>query len=278
MSHLKQLFRVLNNTAKSSLRPKIGFNCFNVPARILSTAATAKEATQEKSVTSTGLRDPEKRAKLIDFGRYCAECLPKFIQKIQVTHVDELEIMIAPEGVVPVLAFLQGHHNCQFTSIADIGGMDVPSRAYRFEIIYNLLSLNFNSRVRVKTYTDEMTPIDSCCEVFEGANWYEREVHDMFGVFFYAHPDLRRILTEYGFVGHPFRRDFPLTGYTEYRYDDELGSIIEEPLELAQEFRKFDLETPWETFPANPAIAIPAEEIPLVAGTVVAEPQPEAKK
>lgn len=163
---------------------------------------------------------------MIDFGRYCAECLPKYIQKIQVTSVDELEIMIAPEGVVPVLSFLQGHHNCQFTSLADIGGMDIPSRQNRFEVIYNLLSINFNSRVRVKTYTDELTPIDSCCEVFEGANWYEREVHDMYGVFFYAHPDLRRILTEYGFVGHPFRKDFPLTGYTEVKEEKNYSKCL----------------------------------------------------
>lgn len=154
--------------------------------------------------------------------------------------------------------------------------MDVPSRPNRFEVIYNLLSLRYNSRIRVKTYTDELTPIDSCNEIYKAANWYEREIWDMYGVFFANHPDLRRILTDYGFEGHPQRRDFPLTGYVEVsdedlkkifllknkisfqlRYDDEKKRVVCEPLELAQEFRKFDLAAPWEQFPnfrnANPA-------------------------
>uniref|UniRef100_A0A8C7YFY3 NADH dehydrogenase [ubiquinone] iron-sulfur protein 3, mitochondrial n=1 Tax=Oryzias sinensis TaxID=183150 RepID=A0A8C7YFY3_9TELE len=117
-------------------------------------------------------------------------------------------------------------------------------------IVYNLLSLRYNSRVRVKTYTDELTPLDSAVSVHLAANWYEREVWDMFGVFFANHPDLRRILTDYGFEGHPFRKDFPLSGYVEVRYDDELKRVVAEPVELAQEFRKFDLNTPWEVFPA----------------------------
>ncbi len=107
-----------------------------------------------------------------------------------------------------------------------------------------------NRRVRVKTYTDELTPIDSITPVFEGANWYERETWDMFGVFFTNHPDMRRILTDYGFAGHPFRKDFPLSGYVEVRYDDEVKRVVCEPLELAQEFRKFDIGSPWEKFPA----------------------------
>lgn len=119
------------------------------------------------------------------------------------------------------------------------------------------MSLRFNSRIRVKTYTDELTPIDSCNDVYKGANWYEREIWDMYGVFFANHPDLRRILTDYGFEGHPQRRDFPLSGYVELRYDDEKKRVVCEPLELAQEFRKFDLSAPWEQFPnfrnANPA-------------------------
>lgn len=160
-------------------------------------------------------RNPAMRAQLIDFAKYCAEALPKYIQKIQLTHCDELELLVAPEGIVPVLHFLKGHHNCQFTNLSDIAGMDVPVRKNRFEVIYNLLSVNFNSRIRVRTYTDELTPLDSCVEVYAGADWYEREVYDMFGVFFLNHPDLRRILTDYGFMGHPFRKDFPLTGYTE---------------------------------------------------------------
>lgn len=204
------------------------------------------------------------------------------MQKVQLTAGDELEVLICPDGVVPVLQFLKDHHNSQFANLVDIAGMDVPSRQYRFEIIYNILSLRYNSRIRVKTYTDELTPVDSAFEVFKAANWYEREIWDMYGVFFANHPDLRRILTDYGFEGHPQRRDFPLSGYVEVhlhwklvlslaeiieivfqlRYDDEKKRVVCEPLELAQEFRKFDLSAPWEQFPnfrnANPA----TEEVP----------------
>lgn len=155
------------------------------------------------------------RSNLTDFGKYVAECLPKYVQKVQLTSGDELEVLIAPEGVLPVLQFLKDHHQAQFENLVDIAGMDVPSRPHRFEIIYNLLSLRYNSRIRVKTYTDELTPIDSCNDIYKAANWYEREIWDMYGVFFANHPDLRRILTDYGFEGHPQRRDFPLTGYVE---------------------------------------------------------------
>jgi NADH dehydrogenase (ubiquinone) Fe-S protein 3 len=200
------------------------------------------------------------REHLTDFGKYVAECLPKYVQKVQLTAGDELEVLIAPEGVVPVLQFLKDHHQAQFTNISDICGLDVPSRPHRFEVVYNLLSMRYNSRIRVKTYTDELTPLDSSCEVFAGANWYEREVWDMYGVFFANHPDLRRILTDYGFEGHPQRRDFPLTGYVEVRYDDEKKRVVCEPIELAQEFRKFDLSAPWEQFPNFKGRA--PEEIP----------------
>jgi len=185
--------------------------------------------------------------------------MPKFVQKVQLTCGDELELLIAPEGVVPVLSFLKDHHTAQFASLVDIGGMDVPARANRFEIIYNLLSLRYNARIRVRTYTDELTPIESACDVYKAANWYEREIWDMYGVFFTNHPDLRRILTDYGFEGHPQRKDFPLSGYVELRYDDEVKRVVVEPLELAQEFRKFDLSSPWEQFP-NYREALPASE------------------
>merc|ERR1719483_1989701 len=147
------------------------------------------------------------------------------------------------------MTFLKNHHNAQFGSMADIAGVDIPSRANRFEIVYNLLSFRFNSRIRVKTYTDELTPIDSVNDIFKAANWNEREVWDMYGVYFANHPDLRRILTDYGFEGHPLRKDFPLSGYTEVRYDDEIKRVVVEPIELTQEFRKFEANTPWETFP-----------------------------
>jgi len=207
--------------------------------------------------------DAVERQKLSEFGVYVAECLPKYVQKVQMVAGNELELLIAPEGIVPVLAFLKDNHQCQFASLVDIAGMDVPARPNRFEIIYNLLSLRYNSRVRVRTYTDELTPIDSCNGVFKAANWYEREIWDMYGVYFANHPDLRRILTDYGFEGHPQRKDFPLSGYVEVRYDDEVKRVVVEPVELTQEFRKFDLSSPWEQFPKfRDRDSLPAEEVP----------------
>lgn len=177
------------------------------------------------------------------------DCLPKYLQVARLTFQNEVELCIAPQGVVPVLSFLKNHHQTQFTNIVDIAGVDVPARANRFEIVYHLLSLKQNARVRVKTYTDELTPIESATKVFKGADWYEREIWDMFGVMFDGHHDLRRILTDYGFEGHPFRKDFPLTGYEEVRYDDEEMRVVYEPVELAQEFRKFEITPSWEQFP-----------------------------
>jgi NADH dehydrogenase (ubiquinone) Fe-S protein 3 len=206
--------------------------------------------------------DAVQRSQLTDFGKYVAECLTKYVQKVQLTAGDELELLIAPEGVIPVLQFLKDHHNAQFANLVDIAGMDIPARQYRFEVIYNLLSLRYNSRIRVKTYTDELTPLDSACEVFKAANWYEREIWDMYGVFFANHPDLRRILTDYGFEGHPFRKDFPLSGYVELRYDDEKKRVVVEPVELAQEFRRFELSAPWEQFPHFRGVQAGAEEVP----------------
>ncbi|BFZ19896.1 hypothetical protein BsWGS_22935 [Bradybaena similaris] len=206
------------------------------------------------------------RQKLVDFGAYVAECLPKYVQKVQVFHHNELEVMIHPEGVIPVMSFLKDHTNAQFLSIVDIAGVDKPSLENRFEIVYMLLSLQFNSRIRVKTYTDELTPIDSICSIYKGANWYEREIWDLFGVFFADHPDMRRILTDYGFEGHPLRKDFPLSGFVEVRYDDAVQRVVVEPLELTQEFRKFESSTPWETFPAYR----------VTSGTEA--PKPEEKK
>jgi len=207
--------------------------------------------------------DPVARQNLTDFGQYVAECLPKFVQKVQITSGDELELLIAPEGLLQVTLFLKNHHNCQFTSVSDITAIDVPTREYRFELIYNLLSIRFNARIRVKTYTDELTPVDSIDDIFKAANWYEREVWDMYGVYFAGHPDLRRILTDYGFEGHPLRKDFPLSGYVECRYDDELRRVVQEPVELAQEFRKFDLAAPWEQFPKLRDQLPAAEEVPI---------------
>ncbi|XP_066954276.1 NADH dehydrogenase [ubiquinone] iron-sulfur protein 3, mitochondrial [Macrobrachium rosenbergii] len=200
------------------------------------------------------------RQTISEFGQYVAECMPKYIQKVQISAGNELELLIAPDGVIPVLTFLRDHTNAQYSSISDLCGVDYPAKPFRFEVVYNLLSLRYNSRIRVRTYTDELTPVDSACDVYHGANWYEREAWDMYGIFFANHPDLRRILTDYGFEGHPLRKDFPLSGYVEVRYDDEVKRVVVEPLELAQEFRKFDLNAPWEQFPNFRAAA---EEVPI---------------
>lgn len=193
----------------------------------------------------------EKRNSLMEFGRYVQEMLPKYVQQAQITHGNELELLICLEGITPVLTFLRDHQNAQFRSLMELTAVDVPKRVYRFELIYCLLSLVYNSRITVKTYTDELTPVDSVTNLFSSANWAEREVWDMYGIFFSNHPDLRRILTDYGFEGHPLRKDFPLSGYVEVRYDDEVKRVVCEPIEMTQEFRKFDLSTTWEQFPLH---------------------------
>ncbi|XP_042295136.1 NADH dehydrogenase [ubiquinone] iron-sulfur protein 3, mitochondrial [Sceloporus undulatus] len=218
------------------------------PAMLLQTRFEGTANTETRPTVRP--KDEVTLKQLSAFGEYVAEILPKYVQQVQVTCFNELEILIHPDGVIPVLTFLKDHTNAQFKSLTDLTAVDVPSRQNRFEIVYNLLSLRYNTRIRVKTYTDELTPVDSAVPVHQAANWYEREVWDMYGVFFANHPDLRRILTDYGFEGHPFRKDFPLSGYVEVRYDDEVKRVVAEPVELAQEFRKFDLNSPWETFPA----------------------------
>jgi NADH-quinone oxidoreductase subunit C len=159
---------------------------------------------------------------------------------------DELTVLVENERLLAVLKFLRDDPRNQFTCMIDVCGVDYPGRQQRFEVVYHLLSPTQNERIRVKVQTDEMTPVDSCVELFPGANWYEREAYDMYGILFNKHPDLRRILSDYGFVGHPLRKDFPLTGYVEVRYDDELKRVVYEPVKLAQEFRRFDNLSPWE--------------------------------
>ncbi|KAL6852414.1 putative NADH-ubiquinone oxidoreductase 30.4 kDa subunit, mitochondrial [Amphichorda felina] len=181
------------------------------------------------------------------YGAWIMGCLPKYIQQFSVWK-DELTIYIPPSGVIPVFSFLKcwylppcpDNTAAEFTQVSTVTCADYPTRENRFEIVYNLLSIRHNSRIRVKTYADEASPVPSITSLFGGANWYEREVYDMFGVLFVGHPDLRRIMTDYGFEGHPFRKDFPLTGYTEIRYDEEKKRIVTEPLELTQAFRNFE--------------------------------------
>lgn len=188
----------------------------------------------------------DKAESLHSYGQYVMSCLPKYIQQFSVWK-DELSLHTAPTGLLPIMNFLKYHTAAEFTQISDITAVDYPTKDQRFEVVYNMLSIRFNSRIRVKTYADEATPVPSLTGLFEGALWYEREVYDMFGVFFTGHPDLRRIMTDYGFDGHPLRKDFPLTGYTELRYDEEKKRIVIEPLELTQAFRNFESgTTAWE--------------------------------
>jgi len=151
-----------------------------------------------------------------------------------------------PEDILAVLAFLRDDENCQFKVLSDICGVDYPDREERFEVNYNLLSLKQNKRIRIKVSVDETMMIPSVTGIYSSANWFEREVWDMYGVRFNDHPDLRRILTDYGFDGHPQRKDFPLTGYVELRYDPDKQRVVYEPVKLDQEFRNFDFLSPWE--------------------------------
>jgi NADH-quinone oxidoreductase subunit C len=160
--------------------------------------------------------------------------------------VGELTLEVEVAKIVDVLTFLRDDPACRFEVLIDICGVDWPARAQRFEVVYHLLSPRLNQRVRVKLVTDEETPVPSVVEVFPAANWYEREAYDMYGILFSGHPDLRRLLTDYGFQGYPLRKDFPLTGYVEVRYDDEAKRVVYEPVKLVQEFRSFDFESPWE--------------------------------
>lgn len=162
------------------------------------------------------------------------------------TNFGQICLNLSPDELLTVTRFLRDDTQTRFISFTDICGVDFPEREQRFEVVYHLLSPTQNARIRLKVVTDEDTPIPSVTGIFAGANWFEREAYDMYGILFTGHPDLRRLLTDYGFDGHPQRRDFPLTGYVEVRYDDELKRIVYEPVELRQEFRNFDFLSPWE--------------------------------
>jgi len=158
----------------------------------------------------------------------------------------ELTLQAKAADIVKVATYLRDATPCQFSCIIDVTAVDWPSREQRFDVVYHLLSPRLNQRVRVKVMTDEVTPVPSLIEVYRGADWFERETYDLYGVLFTGHPDMRRILTDYGFEGHPLRKDFPLTGFVEVRYDDEAKRVKYEPVRLAQEFRTFDFLSPWE--------------------------------
>lgn len=158
----------------------------------------------------------------------------------------ELTLTVKRESILDVMRMLHDDGRLQFWSIVDICGVDYPERAERFDVVYHLLSPRQNVRIRVKVATDGTAPVPSVTGLFPGAEWYEREAYDMYGILFTGHPDLRRLLTDYGFDGHPLRKDFPLTGYSEVRYDDEVKRVVYEPVNLRQEFRNFDFLSPWE--------------------------------
>ncbi len=182
---------------------------------------------------------------LRDLGEYVQAALPDQVESVDISR-DELVIVVRRESIVRVLTFLRDDVNCQFKQLMDVCGVDYPGRRERFEVVYNLLSLTHNRRIRAKVWTDEQSAVPTVTGVFNSAGWWERETYDLYGIWFREHPDLRRILTDYGFEGHPLRKDFPLTGYVEVRYDDELKRIVYEPVKLTQDFRNFDFLSPWE--------------------------------
>jgi NADH-quinone oxidoreductase subunit C len=169
--------------------------------------------------------------------------------------------------ILDLVKFLRDDPRCQFWCIIDITAVDWPERDPRFDVVYHFLSPKLNARIRVKLQTDEATPVPSLVPLFPGANWYEREAYDLYGVLFSGHPDLRRLLTDYGFEGHPLRKDFPLTGFVEVRYDDELKRVVYDRVRLAQEFRNFDFLSPWEGAGVLPGDEKAAAEVPDKKGT-----------
>lgn len=174
--------------------------------------------------------------------------VPQWIQ-YHVSHRNETTFYVYPEYIKPMLYFLRDHMSTQYKICIDITAADYPSRPARFECVYNLLSVEYNNRIRIVACVDETTALDSAYPVYSSATWWEREVWDMFGIFFHSSPDLRRILTDYGFQGHPLRKDFPLSGLVEVRYDDSEKRVAIESIETTQEFRYFDFSSPWEQNP-----------------------------
>jgi NADH-quinone oxidoreductase subunit C len=188
-------------------------------------------------------------------GATIAQALPGAITGHAVAY-GELTLTGKAEEIVNIATFLRTDERCKFISFIDVTAIDWPGRERRFDVVYHLLSPEKNVRIRVKVETDETTPVPSIITVFPGADWFEREAYDLYGVLFTGHPDMRRILTDYGFDGHPLRKDFPLTGFVEVRYDDEEKRVVYEKVRLAQEFRNFDFLSPWE----GPDYVLPGDE------------------
>lgn len=182
---------------------------------------------------------------LEEFGNAVAAALPAAEVKAAV-RFDELTLTVEPQHLIEVVRHLRDDPSCLFINFVDLCGVDYPQRLQRFDVVLHLLSPKYNRRVRVKTMTDETTPVPSLIDIFPAANWFERETYDLYGILFSGHPDLRRILTDYGFEGHPLRKDFPITGFVEVRWDDQEKRVVNEPVRLTQEFRNWDFLSPWE--------------------------------
>nr|AEP43428.1 NADH dehydrogenase subunit 9 [Phytophthora inundata] len=179
---------------------------------------------------------------LIQFSKYLLQILPIINYTL---YKNELCINIPTKKLIPILIFLKNHTNSQFKILSEICAVDYINKKKRFEIIYNLLSIRFNSRLKVKITINELQPVDSIINIYKAANWCEREVWDMFGIFFSNHPDLRRILTDYGFEGYPLRKDFPLSGFLEVFYNELKKRVVYEPISLSQQYRLFEFNNPW---------------------------------
>jgi NADH-quinone oxidoreductase subunit C len=198
---------------------------------------------------------------LTDLGTALAAALGEDVLDHEVSPTVELTLTVRRESILRVLTHLRDAPEARFEQLIDLCGADFPSRPERFDVVYHLLSLSHNRRIRLKVATDEDTPVDSAAGIYPTATWFEREAWDLYGIFFADNPDLRRILTDYGFEGHPLRKDFPLTGYVEVRYDSEQKRVVYEPVKLTQDFRSFDFLSPWEgmTRP-GPAPVLPGDE------------------
>lgn len=192
---------------------------------------------------------------LSELAAHLADALDEDVREHEIAH-GELTLVIHRDRVSKVLRFLRDDPACRFTSLIDVCAVDWPARADRFDVVYHLLSMHNNMRIRVMLSVAEDTPVDSVVDIFPSANWFEREAFDMYGVIFDGHPDLRRILTDYGFEGFPLRKDFPLTGFVEVRYDEAQKRVVYEPVNLMQEYRDFDFLSPWE----GARLVIPGDE------------------
>jgi NADH-quinone oxidoreductase subunit C len=182
---------------------------------------------------------------LADLGDAIKAGLPGIVTGYAIAF-DQLTVTVEASRIVDVVTFLRDDAGCRFVSFIDVTAVDYPGREKRFDVVYHLLSPTLNERIRLRAQADETTQVPSIIEVFPGADWFERECYDLYGVIFTGHPDMRRLLTDYGFDGHPLRKDFPLTGFVEVRYDDQEKRVVYEPVRLNQEFRKFDFLSPWE--------------------------------